>query len=129
AKTRKLLTFGAGLNKSWLLAPRLARLFGPLRGDIAGVDTWASYDPVPAGPLDPHRHRVVAGESGDRGCTIDDVYQPNPPRPLESVQVTNNMNVMTDYGAYFTNDEQVVIRIAAEVSGLDRTKSMFWPDD
>jgi hypothetical protein len=127
-RVRKFLTFGAGLNKSWLIDPTLDRIFGPLRGDVQWVDTWTAYDPVPAGALDPSRHTIWdAGRW--RKCELTDVYQPDPPRPLESVQVSNGMNVLTDHGGYFANEEQVVIRLAAEVDCPNRTESDFWPDD
>ena len=131
ARTRKLLTFGAGLNKSWLIKPTLARLFGPLLGNTLWVDFWASYDPVPAGPLDPTR-RVVDGKK----YQMTDVYQPDGDAlsqvspagtPIEE-QVTNGMNVLTDHGGYFTNDEQVVLRLASEISSQRHADSAFWPN-
>ena len=130
ARTRKLLTFGAGLNKSWLIKPKLARLFGPLRGDTLWTDFWASYDPVPAGPLDPTR-RVVDGKS----CQISDVYKPAGDAltqvgaagaPIEE-QVSNGMNVLTDHGGYFTNDEQVILRLASEIGAPHHQDAAFWP--
>jgi hypothetical protein len=129
-RTRKLLTFGAGLNKSWLVKPSLERLFTPLEGDVLWTDFWASYDPVPAGPLDPSP-RVING----RKVQIADIYKPSgdalaqvgPGNGPRNEQVTNNMNVVTDHGGYFTNDEQVVIRLAAEISSQRHTESAFWP--
>ena len=132
-RTRKLLTFGAGLNKSWLIAPRLERLFVPLEGDTLWTDFWASYDPLPAGPLDPTRHLLAGGAP----CSMTDLYRPtgdalaqvgagNPPI---SEQVTNWMNVVTDHGGYFTNDEQVVVRLASEIACERHVDSRFWPGD
>jgi hypothetical protein len=119
-KVRKLITLGAGLNKSWLVRPDLTRLFKPLTLDIKWTDIWASYDPVPAGSLDP-------GPRG-KGCHIKDVYKPNEvSQEPESVQVTNAMNIITDHGGYFANEEQVLIRLAAEIAADDYTQSDFWP--
>jgi len=131
-RTRKLLTFGAGLNKSWLVKPDLDRLFGPLTGDTLWADFWASYDPVPAGPLDPGRRRLPGGKK----CDMTDVYQPSGDAlaqvgagtPPFSEQVTNGMNVVTDHGGYFSNDEQVLVRLAAEIGSERHTDSTFWPD-
>lgn len=132
SRTRKLITLGAGLNKSWLVRPSLARLFRPITGNIVWTDIWASYDPVPAGRLDPSR-RQEAGKplqptdlykpSGD---ALDQVGPNMPPREL---QVTNAMNVVTDHGGYFSNDEQVLIRLAAEISARDFQTSAFWAPD
>jgi hypothetical protein len=131
-KTRKLLTFGAGLNKTWLIKPTLERLFGPLVGDTLWTDFWASYDPVPAGRLDPTRHTMPNGAR----CQITDVYQPTGDalaqvgagKPPVNEQVTNGMNVVSDHGGYFANDEQVLIRLAAEISADRHVDSAFWPD-
>jgi hypothetical protein len=130
-RTRKLLTFGAGLNKSWLIAPKLERLFVPLQGDTLWTDFWASYDPVPAGPLDPSRHVLANGTR----CSMTDLYRPtggalaqvgagNPPI---SEQVTNGMNVVTDHGGYFANDEQVLMRLVSEIACERHVDSRFWP--
>jgi hypothetical protein len=61
---------------------------------------------------------------------MTDVYQPNgvPSTPL-SAQVTNGMEIMTDHGGYFDNDEQVLIRLAAEISAPNYADSVFWPLD
>lgn len=132
ARTRKLITIGAGLNKSWLVKPSLARLFAPVTGDIVWTDIWASYDPVPAGRLDPSR-RIVAGKP----VQATDLYKPSgdalkqvgPNMPPRDVQVTNGMNVVTDHGGYFSNDEQVLIRLASEISARDYRTSAFWAPD
>jgi len=131
-KTRKLLTFGAGLNKSWLVAPNLERLFTPLIGDVLWTDFWGSYDPVPAGELDPGRHKLTGG----RKCRMTDLYKPRgdalaqvgPDQPPINEQVTNGMNVINDHGGYFANEEQVVLRLAAEISAPHHMDSSFWPE-
>src|SRR5205823_12794347 len=33
----------------------------------------------------------------------------------ESIRVVNRMDVLTDHGGYFTNDEEVLRRVAAEI--------------
>jgi hypothetical protein len=129
--TRKLLTFGAGLNKTWLVKPELPRLFAPLVGDTLWVDFWASYDPVPSGALDPSRHKMPNGAP----CTMIDMYQPTgaalaqvgPGKPPISEQVTNGMNVVTDHGGYFANEEQVLIRLACEINAERHEDSACWP--
>jgi hypothetical protein len=130
-RTRKLLTFGAGLNKSWLVAPTLDRLFAPLEGDTLWTDFWASYDPVPAGKLDPTRHLMPGGAT----CQITDVYRPTGDAQAQvgigngpvDEQVTNGMNVVSDHGGYFANDEQVLLRLAAEINADRHGDSAFWP--
>jgi hypothetical protein len=47
--------------------------------------------------------------------------------PPVNEQVTNGMNVATDHGGYFDNDEQVLIRLAAEISAPHHAESSFWP--
>jgi len=118
AERVKLMTLGGGLNKSWLVRPKLDRQFGPLRGNVQWTDFWSSYDPVPAGPLDPSPRKIT------------DVYQPNgvPSVPI-SDQVTNNMEILTDHGGYFDNDEQILVRLAAEISAPNYRDSVFWPRD
>ncbi|GAC1318320.1 MAG: hypothetical protein NVSMB2_13000 [Chloroflexota bacterium] len=132
ARTRKLLTIGAGLNKAWLVKPELARLFAPVIGDVVWTDIWATYDPVPAGRLDPSPH-VVAGKPAQ----MIDLYKPSgaalqqvgPNASPCDVQVTNGMNVLTDHGGYFSNDEQVLIRLASEIATHDYRTSAFWAPD
>jgi hypothetical protein len=129
--TRKLFTFGAGLNKSWLIRPTLDRLFAPLKGNILWTDFWASYDPVPAGKLDPGRHKRADGTPS----SMTDLYKPTEgaleqvgsEKPPISEQVTNAMNPLTDHGGYFANDEQVLLRLAAEISAPNHKDSSFWP--
>ena len=118
AQRVKFFTLGGGLNKSWLINPKLHRIFGPLRGNVEWTDFWSSYDPVPAGALDPSPRKIT------------DVYQPNgvPSTPI-SDQVTNNMEILTDHGAYFSNEEQILIRLAAEISAPNYRESVFWPRD
>jgi hypothetical protein len=123
----KLITLGGGLNKSWLVRPYVDRLFRPLRSNVQWTDIWASYDPVPAGPLDPSPRKLPPD---NHPCQMTDIYQPNgqPQTPI-SLQVTNGMEILTAHGGYFSNDEQVLIRLAAEISAPNYTDSVFWPLD
>jgi hypothetical protein len=117
---RKLITVGEGLNKSWLVKPKLTRLHGPLTGDIVWVDIWASYDPVPAGPIDPPPGVRVYAPTGAAAAQLGDRTTP------VSLQVTNEMNVLSDHGGYWQNDEQVLPRLAAEIDCFDHRQSPFW---
>lgn len=199
-RVRKLITLGAGLNKSWDMEtdPRtsygpIRRLHGPIHPNVHWVDFWGSYDPVPAGWLQPPLQdtprpigllqplvmllrRLVAllppppdGPSEWPGSAVplqrnlappprlhyyhvfspsDRVVQeqrlfrrwnPEPPAMArttdesseapywpESLQVTNDMNVLTDHGGYWSNDEQVLPRIAAEIDAPYYRESPFW---
>jgi hypothetical protein len=120
---RKLITLGEGLNKSWLVKPNLARLHGPLKGDIVWVDIWASYDPVPAGALDPPPGVRIYVPTGAAADQLGDRTTP------VSLQVTNEMNVLSDHGGYWQNDEQVLPRLAAEIDCFDHERSPFWAAD
>ena len=120
---RKLITLGAGLNKSWLLRPKLQRLHGPLDGDTLWVDVWASFDPVPAGPLSPPPGVQIYAPTGEAARQLGGSTTPI------SLQVTNTMNVLSDHGGYWANDEQVMVRIAAEIDAPDHAQSLFWAGD
>jgi hypothetical protein len=120
---RKLITLGAGLNKSWLLRPDLQRLHGPLAGDTLWIDVWGSFDPVPAGPLDPPPGVHIYAPSGEAARQLGGSTTP------VSLQVTNQMNVLTDHGGYWSNDEQVMVRMAAEIDAPDHQQSLFWVGD
>ncbi|HEY7061177.1 MAG TPA: hypothetical protein VII06_06845 [Chloroflexota bacterium] len=147
---RKLITLGAGLNKSWLVEPDLGRLYGPLPPHVYWLDVWASYDPVPAGWLQPphlasgerapiyqpseavqklhnvmpqHAESPYPGLAALRADAPTAVYWPT------SEQVTNEMNVVSDHGGYFANAEQVLVRLAAEIDAPRHTDSPFWRGD
>ncbi len=146
APVRKLITVGAGLNKAWLLAPRLARLRRQLPRHIHWVDLWASFDAVPVGWLTPPpdldtpifapADEIVAAHG------LAPRSDPNP-FPLcrepadedapsgrywpESVKVTNELSLLTDHGGYWSNDEEVLMRLAAEIDSDRHQDSRFWP--
>jgi hypothetical protein len=58
------------------------------------------------------------------GDALAQVGAGNPP---VNEQVTNGMNVVSDHGGYFANDEQVLLRLAAEISAARHEDSAFWP--
>jgi hypothetical protein len=123
ANVRKFITLGAGLNKSWLIAPDLKRLHGPLVGDTLWLDFWASYDPVPAGKLSPPPGVHIYSPTGEAAKQIGTSTSPI------SLQVTNQMDVLSDHGGYWHNDEQVLSRMAAEIDAVDHTTSPYWAAD
>jgi hypothetical protein len=122
-KVSKFISVGAGLNKSWVLKPGLKRLHGPLAGDTLWVDIWASFDPVPAGALDPPKGTHIYAPTGEAARQIGKTHTPI------SLQVTNEMNVLTDHLVYWRNDEQVLVRLAAEIDAVDHQQSPFWAGD
>jgi hypothetical protein len=143
---RKLITLGAGLNKSWLLAPRLVRMRRPISRHIHWLDIWASYDLVPAGWLDPPRHAdgtwVRIFDPSDEVVRVQHLKPRANPSPYTpaiessramywpvSEQVTNGMSVLADHGGYLANDEQVLIRLAAEIDAPYYQNSRFWRGD
>jgi hypothetical protein len=109
ARVRKIFTLGEGLNKAWTLDPRNRRLRGPFPPDVGWVDFWTAYDPVPGGEL-------------------------NPPRPLGvelppsfvNEEVTHRMDVLSDHGGFWKNDEQVLWRVAQEIDAAPYQNSQFW---
>jgi hypothetical protein len=122
-KVSKFISVGAGLNKSWVLKPGLKRLHGPLAGDTLWVDIWASFDPVPAGPLDPPKTAHIYAPTGEAARQLGGKDTPI------SLQVTNEMNVVSDHLVYWHNDEQVLVRLVAEIDAVDHTQSLFWVGD
>ena len=57
---------------------------------------------------------------------------PGPPEPVYwpmSEQVTNEMNLLADHGAYWKNAEQVLVRLAAEIDRDYYQDSRFWRGD
>lgn len=145
---RKLITFGAGLNKAWQIEPGLERLHGPIPDHIHWLDIWSSYDPVPAGWLQPRvpgggwapifrpskavvdEQHLTARDDPNPYAETDSASGETPPAPdvywPASEQVTNEMNVLADHGAYFENDEQVLVRLAAEIDSPYYRDSRFW---
>ncbi len=116
----RLMTIGEALQLAWRVhrtglagsKPQPDRLTGDLtafRKDLRWTDTWATYDPAPAGPLEPRD-----------GVTFE----------AESRPVTNRMSIIEDHGAYWDNDEGFIIplvRYLDEARG-DPDNSRFYGD-
>ena len=131
---------------------RLVGNLARIRPDLRWVDVWASYDPAPAGPL-PARGGIVletpepslvptAVDTGDAGevpwLIQAPVALPGEPAPttppktilVESRPVTNEMNVLTDHGAYWANPEGFVIPLVRHIDAAlgDPSVSRFYRD-
>jgi hypothetical protein len=133
---------------------RLVGNLARIRPGLRWVDVWASYDPAPAGPL-PARGGIVAGTSERAGAatatavaTGDStdvpwlmqapVTLPGEPVPtwspatimVESRPVTNEMNVLTDHGAYWANPEGFLIPLVRHIDAArgDASASRFYRD-
>lgn len=99
----KLVTLGQGLALAWRIedAPKGlgpgSRLLGDLsklRPDLRWADFWATYDPAPAGPIQPPEGVSVA----DRGHTT-----------------INRMSILDDHGSYWDNDEEFLIPLIGHI--------------
>lgn len=106
---KKVIAMGSALNLSWSVAPRLERLHRRIPDGVLWKELWASFDPVTSGA--PRQGTAFGMASND--------------------QVTNEMSVVSDHGAYWQNDEQVVVRLVAEIDTANRpdgdhTESRFW---
>ena len=135
------------------------RLVGNLakaRPGLRWVDVWASYDPAPAGPLParggitpdaPNRSvaapatatPVATGDTADVPWLMQaPVTLPGEPAPasppetilVESRPVTNEMNVLTDHGSYWTNPEGFLIPLVRHLDAAlgDASASRFYRD-
>ncbi len=117
AKVRKLITFGAALNRAFDLAPWCERLQGTLPKHIYWLDVWAYYDPVPGGPMERDKQlfkKALVSPPPDVRERFH--WRDDGPMPR---QVVNGMNVLKDHGGYWRNDEQFLARLAAEVEDPD----------
>ncbi len=152
----KLITLGQGLGLAWRLAAdpgvqeiraghRLVGNLARARPGLRWVDVWSTYDPAPAGPL-PARGGLSATEPDEPGAatvvaTADPDDQPwllradvgdvvptsdEPRIVVESRPVTNEMNVLTDHGAYWANPEGFLIPLVrhldAALGGADASR-------
>ena len=136
-----------------------SRLVGDLaavRPSLRWVDFWASYDPAPAGPL-PARELeatktaaaakattttampVATGDPRARPWLVQaPVALPGEPPPaspagtitIESRPVTNEMNVLTDHGAYWANPEGFLVPLVRHLDAArgDASASRFFRD-
>jgi hypothetical protein len=102
-KVDKLITLGEGLALAWRIenswqeldpGSRLAGDLPAVRPDLRWIDFWSTYDPAPAGKLDP--------PPGVR-VTCDG-------RPA-----VNRMSILEDHGGYWDNDEGFVIPLLREL--------------
>jgi hypothetical protein len=99
----KLITLGEGLALAWRIegawqeldpGSRLAGDLSTARPDLRWIDFWSSYDPAPAGRLDP-----------PPGVRLAD----------DSRATVNRMSILEDHGSYWDNDEGFVIPLIREL--------------
>jgi hypothetical protein len=135
---------------------RLVGNLAKVRPGLRWVDVWASYDPAPAGPLparggitpDASNRSVATPATATPVATGDatsvpwlmqaPVTLPGEPAPesppetilVESRPVTNEMNVLTDHGSYWTNPEGFVIPLVRHLDAAlgDASASRFYRD-
>lgn len=105
-KVDKLVTLGEGLALAWRIEdaakglPPGSRLVGDLsklRPNLYWADFWASYDPAPAGPLQPPPGVQIA----DRNHTT-----------------INRMSILEDHGSYWDNDEEFLIPLVQHIDSV-----------
>ena len=135
---------------------RLVGDLAAIRPKLRWVDFWASYDPAPAGPL-PAREiegtpdqvaatlsasKLTSVATGDRETRHWLVQAPvalpaetpfEPPEGtimVESRPVTNEMNVLTDHGAYWANPEGFLVPLVRHLDAArgDASASRFYQD-
>jgi hypothetical protein len=114
----KLVTLGEGLALAWRIEnaskglPPGSRLLGDLKGtrpELRWADFWSTYDPAPAGPMDPPPGVSLA----DRTHTT-----------------VNRMSILEDHGSYWDNDEEFLIPLLQHVDTptADPEDSRFFRD-
>ncbi|HET9082970.1 MAG TPA: hypothetical protein VFN41_01100 [Candidatus Limnocylindrales bacterium] len=135
----KLVTLGQGLGLSWRLAEdpdvreitpgsRLVGNLAEVRPGMHWVDVWASFDPAPAGPIPPREPWLLPAP-----VALPGEPPPTPPPGtilVESRPVTNEMNVLTDHGAYWANPEGFLIPLVRHIDAAsgDAGASRFYRD-
>jgi hypothetical protein len=135
----KLVTLGQGLGLSWRLAAdpdvheitQGSRLLGNLasvRPGLRWIDVWASFDPAPAGPIPSRPPWLMPAP-----VALPGEPTPTPPADailVESRPVTNEMNVLTDHGAYWANPEGFLIPLVRHIDAAfgDAAASRFYRD-
>ncbi|MGZ6266733.1 MAG: hypothetical protein ACXWN4_07495, partial [Candidatus Limnocylindrales bacterium] len=99
----KLITLGQGLALAWRIdnaykgLPQGSRLAGNLsktRPNLRWADFWSTYDPAPAGPIDP-----------PAGVSLAD----------RSHSAINRMSILEDHGSYWDNDEEFLIPLLQHI--------------
>jgi hypothetical protein len=114
----KLVTLGEGLALAWRIQgaskglPPGSRLLGDLkaaRPELRWADFWSTYDPAPAGPIDPPPGVQLA----DRTHTT-----------------INRMSILEDHGSYWDNDEEFLIPLLQHIDTPtgDVEESRFFRD-
>jgi hypothetical protein len=102
-KVDKLITLGEGLALAWRIEnayqglPPGSRLQGDLsklRPHLRWADFWSTYDPAPAGPIDP-----------PSGVSVAD----------QSHSTINRMSILEDHGSYWDNDEEFMIPLIQHI--------------
>ena len=120
----KLVTHGEGLKLAWRLEDaydrnlqrgnRLSGDLGAARPDLHWVDVWASFDPAPAGPLEPpHGVEFDVAATGEPGRTARESGTGR--LTVESRPVTNLMSLRGDHGAYWDNDEGYLVPLLRHI--------------
>ncbi|HEY0442645.1 MAG TPA: hypothetical protein VGC90_00330 [Candidatus Limnocylindrales bacterium] len=120
----KLITHGEGLKLGWRLenayrrnlarGDRLSGDIGVARPDLRWVDVWASFDPAPAGPLDPPPGvEFDVATTGEPGSTARESASGR--LRVESRPVTNLMSLRGDHGAYWDNDEGYLVPLLRHI--------------
>lgn len=99
----KLITLGQGISLAWRIenawqhldpGSRLAGDLVAARRHLRWIDFWSTYDPAPAGKLDP-----------PKGVRLDD----------DSRVTVNRMSILEDHGSYWDNDEGFVMPLLREL--------------
>jgi hypothetical protein len=114
----KLITLGEGLALAWRIEaavkglPPGSRLLGDLkklRPGLHWVDFWSTYDPAPAGPLEP---------------------PPGVGAVDRSRSTVNRMSILEDHGSYWDNDEEFLIPLIQniDVPTGEPSESRFFHD-
>jgi hypothetical protein len=100
----KLITLGEGLGLAWRIdnASKGLQPSSRLRGDLRGlrpklrwVDFWSTYDPAPAGPIQPPASAKLVRR--------------------RSHEIVNFMSILEDHGAYWDNDEEFLIPLLQDI--------------
>jgi hypothetical protein len=114
----KLITLGEGLALAWRIddAAKGLPIGSRLRGDLAALrpelrwaDFWSTYDPAPAGPIEPPQGVRLTNRSH---ATI------------------NRMSILEDHGSYWDNDEEFVLPLIQHIDTpvADPEASRFFRD-
>ena len=136
---------------------RLVGNLAAIRPNLRWVDFWASYDPAPAGPLPAHEiegaaNEVAAKMSATKLTSVatggrttrrwlvqapvalpseEPVVPPEGTIMVESRPITNEMNVLTDHGAYWANPEGFLVPLVRHIDAArgDASASRFYRDE